>query len=150
MSELAFNQNDFHLWQLLTAHFVHYDAMHLMTNILALAILLYLFPPSPIDLVQRLVLSLILIDIYLLVSDVEFYVGFSGLLYVIPGLAARHFLLKKEYWQLILVILLLVFYVFILSTGTNISGEIIWQPLKQAHLLGFAGGFIHFKHTTNS
>jgi membrane associated rhomboid family serine protease len=140
--QLAFNQQNFHLWQLLSAHFVHYDFKHLILNMLALVILLYLFPVPNKDLIKGFVLSMVLIDAYLLFSGVYFYIGFSGLLYVIPGLATGQLILAKKYDYAILIILAYLVYTGISFFSVNISIGILWKPLKVAHFFGFVSGCI--------
>ena len=140
--QLAFNQQNFHTWQLLSAHFVHYDFKHLILNMLALAILLYLFPVSNRDLIMGIVLSLVLIDAYLLFSGVYFYIGFSGLLYAIPGLATGQLILAKRYGYALLIILAYLIYVGLSFFSVNISMDILWKPLKAAHFFGFVSGCI--------
>jgi len=141
-SVLGFNASEFYLWQSITAHFVHYDVKHLITNMLALGILLFLFPLSNRDLIKGLVLAVILIDIYLYFSDIRFYIGFSGLLYVIPGGAFVKYILNKKYTNAVLLMLIFLVYILISVSSLNISDGVVWKPLLQAHILGFIAGII--------
>ena len=137
---LAFNQQNFHVWQLISAHFVHYDFQHLSLNMLALVILLYLFPTTNKELAIGFVIAIALIDVFLLNSNVQFYNGFSGLLYVIPGLALARFVLAKRYVYAFMILGIYLVYAIASQQNINVSANITWTPLYQAHLLGFVGG----------
>ena len=110
---LAYNTQNFHWWQLLSAHFIHYDAKHLVLNMLALPLLLSIFPTKIKPLVLGMVLAIIFIDAYLLLSTVQVYAGFSGLLYVIPGIALAQFYRQKKYLNLFVNISLYAIYTMI-------------------------------------
>jgi membrane associated rhomboid family serine protease len=148
--QLAYNSSGFHVWQFITAHFIHYDMKHLMTNILAFGMLLYLFPISFKSYLKALIFSLVLIDVYLYFSGVSFYVGYSGLLYIIPGSACLKYLQLKKYCYAIAIICVLILYIFIIAPESNLSNDVAWQSLKQAHLLGFIGGFLAQTKVRNS
>ena len=139
---LAYNAQNFHWWQFISAHFVHYDTKHLLLNAIALLILLFLFPAKIKELSQSMIFAIILISSYLLISPVQVYAGFSGLLYVIPGLTASRYLTTKQYLPFILIITALFVYILLLSTQIHNSNGIKWSALKQAHLLGFLSGFL--------
>lgn len=139
---LGYNAKDTHWWQLITGHFIHYDIKHLTLNMLALFFLLYLFPTTVKQLIQGFIIALFFIGLYLLQSDVLFYVGFSGLLYVIPGLALGRFILEKSYWNAFLIISVYVAYSSSIQFTSVTSENIIWTPLLGAHFLGFLAGLI--------
>ena len=139
---LGWNIEDFHIWQLLTAHFVHYDLRHLITNMLALGILLYLFPASFKTNIKGVIVAIVLIDLYLWFSGVRYYVGYSGLLYVIPGMSLANFILQKKYLHALLILFLYFAYTLILQQSVNISDRILWVPLSQAHFVGFVAGIV--------
>jgi membrane associated rhomboid family serine protease len=147
---IAYNTDDFHVWQLITAHLNHYDLRHLMTNMIALGMLLFLFPISFKSYLKALIISLVLIDIYLYFSEVDFYIGYSGLLNLIPGSACLKYLQLKKYSLAIAILFVLILYVFIIALENNLSDGVAWQSLKQAHLLGFIGGFISQIKVLNS
>jgi len=139
---LAFNNDSFYVWQLVTAHFVHYDSKHALLNISAFVLLLYVFPMPKQKIVKAVLLAMMLIDAYLLLASINSYRGFSGLIYVIPGLAAAECFNKRDYSALFLIVLVVFIYIFILSEDKNISYSITWYSLKQAHLIGFMAGLI--------
>jgi len=139
---LAFNRQDFYVWQLVSAHLIHYDFKHLILNMLALLILLYLFPTKNKELISGFIIAVVLIDAYMLLSDVQFYVGFSGLLYVIPGLALGRYILAKKYAYALLISCIFVIYMISCGQMINISNDITWVTLTQAHILGFVSGIV--------
>ncbi len=139
---LGFYSNEFHLWQLITAHFVHYDIQHLVGNLLALGLFMYIFPSPMVSIIKGFVVAIVLIDTYLLFSDVRFYVGFSGLLYVVPGLAMGEMFKNKRYIELCCFVAGFYLYMFHLSNAVYNSKGVIWHSLKQVHLLGLFAGFV--------
>ncbi|MCF6288789.1 MAG: rhomboid family intramembrane serine protease [Proteobacteria bacterium] len=137
---LGYNATDFHWWQFLSAHFAHYDLTHLVLNLLALPILLYIFP-TPIKLyLSGVLVAIVLIDVYLFFSTIKYYVGFSGLLYVIPGSACIRFIAQKQYGTALLLVILFGIYLLFTWHVTSTSNGKLWLPLVPAHLLGFIGG----------
>jgi len=138
----GYNAKDYHWWQLITAHFIHYDIKHLTLNMLALLFLLYLFPTTAKQLIQGFIVAIFFIGIYLFFSDVLFYVGFSGLLYVIPGLALGRFIFEKNYWNAFLIISVYITYSSSIQLTSITSEQIIWTPLLWSHFLGFVAGFM--------
>ncbi len=143
---LGYNAQNFHLWQLLTAHFIHYDIKHLSLNMLAFLILLYLFSTKTKELVSGFLLAIISIDIYLYFSDVHYYIGFSGLLYVIPGLALARFISDKKFWYAFIIVIVFIVYSLFKQITPMISEQITWMPLIQSHFLGLAAGFLTQTH----
>ncbi|MBL4659413.1 MAG: rhomboid family intramembrane serine protease [Alcanivoracaceae bacterium] len=139
---LGYNADEFHVWQLITAHFVHYDVKHLITNMLALSLLLYLFPATFKFHLKAMVIAIILIDIYLYFSNVKYYVGYSGLLYVVPGMACYKLFQQKKYNHVVLMISILIFYLAIISPEYRQNQFLIWESLEQAHFLGFFSGIL--------
>lgn len=139
---LAFNDHAFHWWQLLSAHFIHYDSWHLILNVLALPLLIFLFPVKIKTAIYGFALAVLFIDSYLLLSSVQVYAGFSGVLYVIPGLAAGRYVLNKNWFSLSLMILVLYLYVCVVSADQHRATSITWYALKQVHLLGFLSGIV--------
>ena len=139
-SALIFNQSNRHVWQFVTAHFVHYDWQHLNLNMLALPFLLYIFPVKTKVLIQAMSLAMVLIAVYLRLNA-DIYCGFSALLYVIIGLGFRQIFDKQQFFQFGLAVLLLGLY-FVLAQDTfNATNGIIWKSAKHVHLLGFLVGF---------
>jgi membrane associated rhomboid family serine protease len=139
---LGYNIDEFYLWQLITAHFVHYDIRHLVTNMLALGLLIYLFPSDFKSHLKATVIAIVFIALYLYCSGVKYYAGYSGLLYVIPGLACMSYIQEKSYRLSLLILVVLVLYISFISSDVNISDNLQWSPLKQSHVLGFFAGFI--------
>lgn len=140
---LVFNsQYKLQIWRLLSAHFVHTDRYHLIGNLLAFAILLYLFPISLKKQVQVFIVAIILIDLYLLIFSIQIYAGLSGLIYAIPGAYFFQLLIKRHFKSALLIIVILISHVFVISPHTSQLHSMNWQPLKAAHLLGFIAGLL--------
>ncbi len=135
-----YQANDFHWWQLITAHLYHYDWMHLGLNFMALIMLLYLIPANAKQKLSVCLIAIAIIDGYLLLSDVKFYAGFSGVNYALIGLACYQLLEQKKVRQVLLIIVSLSVYVFLFSEKQHQTQSIVWHSLKQAHVLGFISG----------
>ena len=133
--------NSHQIWRLVSAHVVHTDVYHLTGNLLAFALLLYLFPLSWQKQIQVFVVAVVLIDVYLIVFSIEIYAGLSGLIYAIPGARFFQLLKQKQYKSALMIVSILILYVFVISPQTNEFNSSNWQPLKSAHLLGFLAGY---------
>ncbi|MCF6317997.1 MAG: rhomboid family intramembrane serine protease [Proteobacteria bacterium] len=150
-AQLGFDSSEFVPWQLITTHFAHYDIQHLASNLLALGLFMYIFPSPMVSIIKGFVVAMALIDAYLLLSGVAFYMGFSGLLYVVPGIAMGEMLKKKRYMGLCCLFVGFYIYMFHLSDAVHDSQGVIWQSLWQGHLLGLlAGFFVAVLNTGNS
>ena len=133
--------NKAQLWRFFTAHFSHYDHHHLFGNLIAFALLVYLFPqPAKLQL-QAIILAIALLDIYLYVSDVSYYAGFSSLVYVIPGLVFSQ-LIKNNNWIQAFILFVVMCYWLVFANAIFISADIHWTSLKEGHILGFLAGFM--------
>lgn len=139
-SMLFFTLNDFSWWQFFTAHFIHYDSAHMINNLLALVLLMYLFPQKNCHMTLSFMFAMIFINIYLLVEQIHYYAGLSGLLYVIPGSAAMQSLLEKKYCHFLVIIACTTIY--ILSSLFIIQPQSHWSPLEQTHIIGFITGLL--------
>ncbi len=139
---LAYNANNFHWWQLLSAHFIHYDIKHLSLNMVALLILFYLFPSKAQTVIVSFIVALLFIDAYLLLANIQFYIGFSGLLYVIPGIAMGQFFIKKHIIYALTILGIYLLYTSLSYFTIHNSNGILWTPLNQAHCCGFFAGLI--------
>lgn len=70
-------------WRLITGHFTHSNAAHLLMNIASLWLISLLFRPTAL-LLMALSLSIsLLIGVGLLVTDIRHYVGLSGVLHAL-------------------------------------------------------------------
>jgi rhomboid family GlyGly-CTERM serine protease len=127
-------------WRFITAHLVHTDHYHLLGNLLAFALLIYLFPISWQKQIQVFIIAMVFIDIYLILFSIDFYAGLSGLIYAIPGAYFFKLLKQKRYTPALIIVFILLLYVFIISPQTSQIQSNSWQPLKAAHLLGFLSG----------
>ncbi len=138
---LIYNQYDFHIWQLITAHFTHFDSHHLGRNLLALILMSYLFSIPLFSKIKSVLLAIALIDIYIYLSPIKIYAGYSGLLYILPGFACAQNYNLRKYLQTFLMLFIMVIYSLYSLNVTHISNSIFWQPLIFAHILGFIAGF---------
>ncbi|MFK8011848.1 MAG: rhomboid family intramembrane serine protease [Marinicellaceae bacterium] len=136
------SQHKFQLWRLMTAHLVHTESHHLIANLLAYALLIYLFPISWQKQMQVFIFAMVLINCYLIVFSIETYAGLSGVIYAIPGAYFFQLLKEKRFLLALIIILILMVYVFFISPQTAVINDANWKPLKSAHLLGFVAGFI--------
>ena len=128
------------LWRLLSAHVIHTDTTHLIGNLVAFALLVYLFPITWQKQAQIFIVAVVLIDVYLFVFSIEKYAGISGLIYAIPGAYFFQRLKQKRFAAALIILSILILYVFLISHFTNGMQTTNWQPLKGAHLLGFVAG----------
>lgn len=143
-SSLVFDgAKPYEFWRLMAAHVVHINVTHLLGNLIAFALLIYMFPISWQRQVQVIILAIVLIDLYLIINSIEIYTGLSGLIYAIPGAYFFQLLKDKKYIFAFLILSILMLYVFVISPQYVNSTN--WQPLKAAHLLGFLAGVIIVK-----
>lgn len=126
-------------WRLISAHFVHFDFMHLMTNLIAFGLLVYLFPAPVYQQISAILLSVLVIDIYLFFFDIQIYAGLSGLVYAIPGIGFGRCIKQKQFYKATGIVISLIIYLFFISPQVH-SENFAWQPLPQAHLIGFICG----------
>ena len=133
------------VWRLFSAHFIHVDFYHLTGNLLAYVMLLYLFPISWQKQLKIFLMALLLIDVYLLFFSIEIYAGLSGLLYAIPGASCYRIFKQKKYISTLFIVLILLVYLGVISPYTSQFYTEAWQPLNQAHLLGFVAGLLGAK-----
>ena len=136
------------VWRLITSHFVHFDSVHMLSNMFAYGLMLYLFPTTLKQQILAVTFAMIAINGYLIFSNVIVYAGFSGLVYTIPGITFGRFLQQKRYQQSIIMLVILFTYIFLISPQTH-AGNITWQPNKPAHLIGFLSGLLTHFFTTS-
>lgn len=144
-------------WRLLTAHFTHTNLQHLLLNISGFLIYWVLFPAQ--QTIHRLLLetlalaSMCGITLLLFEPQIEWYVGFSGVLHALVALGATRDLTEKsERWRGMFILALISLKVYSETFGTEDSITETWigaQVITEAHFWGLicgvlAGAFMSF------
>ncbi|KAA1172883.1 rhombosortase [Marinobacter salinexigens] len=136
------------IWRLLTAHWVHLSVQHLALNLTTLAITWWFFGHALAGLagyILTLFISMGLsLTLLLLNSDVEWYVGFSGVLH---GLLIAGALLSRRHNPLlsalvVLVVVIKLAFEQILGPNPDLVQFIGSPVLVEAHLYGAVLGFL--------
>ncbi|MFO1391806.1 MAG: rhombosortase [Agitococcus sp.] len=131
-------------WRLLSAHFIHANQIHLLLNMLALALVLALFD-RVFDLYQWLLLIIISAFIqsmvlYLYMPKVTYYVGFSGVihsLYVAGAIKLLANAQERRFGYILLCLVTLKLLTEGLGQGISVTEKMIGgHVLTEAHLMG--------------
>ncbi len=126
---------------LFTTHFTHFSHFHLITNLAALWMLMYLFPNKIRLILVSFLLCIILTAGFVLATNTHAYLGFSALLYCLPGIYLFNSILAKKYHTSFLILVILYVYLYmIVPMNTSVNSH--WQPMTTAHLIGFLSGFV--------
>ena len=128
-------------YTLFTTHFTHQNTQHLLTNMLALWMLLYLFPNKIKTILTSYFLCILMTAAYVYATEIHAFVGFSALLYCLPGSYLFHSLVTKKYHISLLVLMILYVYLYMI-VPMNSQENSLWQPMTPAHLIGFVSGFL--------
>lgn len=124
-----------------TTHVSHHSWGHYIGNMLAMIILLHVFPSQPKVLAWAFLVCIFATGMYVIVASVPSYIGASALLYCVPGCwYVKVSKTNLKIANLVLVIILL--YLFFMSPLKNLSLNPQWQPLTGAHLIGFLAGAV--------
>ena len=134
--QIEINTN-YYFWQLFTCHFTHINWQHLLANCFGLVVFCFFF--SAIKVKYLLLVSLvaiIAISGYLVVADVIWYCGFSGILYALFAFASSQLTNKLATIAIIVI--------FTIKISIDFNGASIelynHQVLVKSHLIGFASG----------
>lgn len=133
------SHGDWNEIKLFTTHFSHHGIGHLSGNLIALILLFYLFPNDNKTVIISFALCMVLIALYVQLKSIHAFLGFSSLLYCLPGCYWTQSLIKKKFWISWLVPLILLGYIYL----TNDQNQVMqkeWQTLTAGHLIGFASG----------
>jgi len=132
------------LWRLLSAHLVHSNYIHLLLNMLALALVLILFENllRVRDWLYLIVISAVLqsIGFYVLLPQVTAYVGLSGVIHTLYVVGALRLLQQPNERIFAVVLLCLVTLKLLterLGQGISVTEQMIGgHVLIEAHLFG--------------
>lgn len=136
------------VWRLVTAHLVHFDLAHLGWNLLGLALVAWLFGAeySPLRWLLVLAASTLAIDagFLLFMPELEWYVGFSGVLHGAMAAGLVTWLVRTRDW-----ITWLVAALFALKLAwEHLAGPLPFTAMSldlpvvhEAHSYGALGGF---------
>jgi rhomboid family GlyGly-CTERM serine protease len=134
------------IWRLVTGHLVHLGPAHAAMNLVALAVMAFLFGRllTRLDWCLASLASALVIDagLYWLSPEIEWYVGLSGVLHGYWAAACvRAFAEKRrEAWALTALILLKLGYETF-AGPVPLSGQVTAGPVVAvAHLYGATGG----------
>ncbi len=134
-------------WQLLklfSTHFTHHDSQHLIGNMLALGLLLHLFPNKLKTIIYAFISCILATAVYAKVMNVGTYLGFSALLYCLPGAYFYHLIKIKKTTEAVSILVILFTYLYMISPmQLDINNS--WVPMTSAHLIGFfCGSGVHY------
>jgi len=140
----------FEFWRLITATFCHTNLNHLLMNLSGLVITLALFMQTfnKMRLLPLIVFNSLFIGVslFLLESDVIWYVGFSGVLHGIFSYGAMHDIHQQDRWGYLLGGGLLIKVAYEQVFGAEQSTiDLIGAPvLVNAHLYGVLAGILFY------
>lgn len=138
-------------WRLLSAHLVHSNYIHLLLNMLALALVLILFENllRVRDWLYLIVISALLqsIGFYVLLPQVTAYVGLSGVIHTLYVVGALRLLQQPNERIFAVVLLCLVTLKLLterLGQGISVTEQMIGgHVLIEAHLFGAVIGLVY-------
>ncbi len=130
-----------HWGQLISTHFSHHSWQHLSGNLTALPVLMALFPVKNRALILAFVVCILVTGTYAMITHVGMFLGFSALLYCIPGCYFVILYDQKNFTESGFIGLILLTYTLLVSTPeSNLIND--WHPMTAAHLVGFLSGLV--------
>lgn len=136
------------VWRLLTAHWVHLDRAHLLINIAGLAAVILVLGRflSLASLLLATALGGLMVGLGLLVmaTEIDWYVGLSGLISGIWATAAIRGVLKRDWLGFAAIALLAAKLVWEQMEGApaSLTAELGDAVIVDAHLYGMFGGLL--------
>lgn len=132
-------QLELNWWFSISTHFSHHSANHLISNMAALFILLWLFPISLRKYLCGILLTMIAVRVFVGVYSIHTYLGFSALLFVLPGHHVIKILFTRNYPEAVAISIIMIWHLQLLFVNDN-QASYSWITLNGAHLLGFMAG----------
>lgn len=137
-------------WRLITGHLIHLNSIHLLLNMLGVALVLMLFDQllAPWQWLVALLTSALMISllIYCYLPQVQGYVGLSGVIHALYMIGVIQLLKKQQERHFaIILIIMLTFKLLTENVGQGISltADIIGgHVLFQAHVYGALAGLL--------
>lgn len=143
-SQLTYmNQLEYNWWFSFSTHFSHKNLEHLVSNMSALFILLWLFPLSFKRYLCGMVLTIITVRVFAGFYNIHSYLGFSAMLFILPG----HHLIKlfktKNYMEITAILIIMLCHLGFVteSWDSEISQT---DTFHAAHLIGFIVGSLSY------
>ncbi len=148
-NDIVFDRNAIHSghwWKTISGNFTHSNIPHLLLNLSGLVLLMLLFVDSltaKTFIFSTLFLSIIVgFGLFYFTPELDFYYGFSGILYGLYFIAAVCAILNNDRFTGISVALLITSKIVwdYFTGGNQSSAELIGIPVaNDAHLYGFIG-----------
>lgn len=130
-------------WRLITGHWLHGDAEHLLWNVAGLVILASIIERRSCRLLlASIAIGMLSVDMLLLsaASSVQYYIGLSGMLNTLMAVVLAIYWYETQSPIVILVALLCVGKIVVeMSSGHAIFTDTSWPSYAIAHLAGFLG-----------
>lgn len=129
-------------WRILTGNLTHTNAMHLIMNIAGLWVITHLFKPTAKHVAFVLLCCSAVVGIALLATEMQRYVGLSGVLHGLFGYFALREALegRKSSWLLVGGLVAKVAWEQSYGASTSTSAMINARVAIEAHLVGAHGG----------
>jgi len=128
------------IWTLITGHWVHADAQHLLWNILGLGVLGCVIERYSRRLfLLSLCTGMLAVNVLLMspLCDLLRYCGLSGVLNTLLGVALYcRWAETKSPWIILVGVLSILKTIIELQAGSSIFTDISWPPYPPAHLAG--------------
>ncbi|WP_223788644.1 hypothetical protein [Marinicella meishanensis] len=135
------NGNESPIHTLLTTHLSHHSWQHLSSNVVAMGLLLYLFPVRISHWLLGFWLTVVATAAVVKWHGIEAYLGFSAMLYVIPGCYVLNLMLRQQWWVCGVMLLILLTHLQV-SSPLRATAPEVWMPMGIAHWIGFMAGLM--------
>lgn len=126
-------------YTLLTTHFSHHSAQHMFSNLLALWMLLVLFPNKTSTLVCSFCVCIVSVSAFVKFNDIQAFLGLSALLYCIPGCYLIHSITNKKHITSAAITVILHVYLFMIVPMKTVENS-LWTSMTSSHYMGFLSG----------
>jgi rhomboid family GlyGly-CTERM serine protease len=129
-------------WRILTGNFSHTNSVHLIMNLAALWILVWIFRPRPNHFVFLLIFISSIIGLCLLSSSLGWYLGLSGALHGLFSYWALNEALRgrRTSWALVVAVIAKVAWEGVYGASEVTAQMIDASVATEAHLIGTIAG----------